>query len=231
MSLSTNNRPTGNFSVSRRRFCGQAITTATLGTVWLKQSAGALAQATATGNAGIATAKSNLRYKIGICDWMILNRQKLGAFQVTRDIGADGVEVDMGSLGQRETFENALADATVRKQFLDTASDLNLEICSLAMSAFYAQSFAERPTVPRMLDDCINTMKQMGVKVAFLPLGVRGDLVQHPELHPAIVDRLRDVASIANKAGVVIGVETALDAAGDVKLLDEIGSPAVRIYF
>ena len=60
---------------------------------------------------------SNQRYKIAVCDWMILKRQKLGAFQLTKDIGADGVEVDMGSLGQRETFENHLADPEVRRQF------------------------------------------------------------------------------------------------------------------
>src|SRR5215831_5024690 len=35
----------------------------------------------------------------------------------------------------------------------------------------------------------------------------------------------------AEAGGVIIGVETALDAAGDVQLLKEVGSPAVRIYF
>jgi sugar phosphate isomerase/epimerase len=168
---------------------------------------------------------------IGVCDWMILKRQRLGAFPLAKEIGADGVEVDMGSLGQRDTFENALADPQNRRQFLDTARDLGLEVCSLAMSGFYAQSFAERPTVPRMLQDCVDTMQAMGVKVAFLPLGVRGDLAQRPELRPAIVERLRAVAPIAEKAGVTIGVETALDAMGDIKLLEDIGSPAVKIYF
>jgi L-ribulose-5-phosphate 3-epimerase len=171
------------------------------------------------------------RYRIGVCDWMILKRQKLGAFQLTREIGADGVEVDMGSLGDRETFDNKLADPAVRRQFLDQARELNLEICSLAMSGFYAQSFAERPTVPRMVQDCIDTMKAMNVKVAFLPLGVRSDLVKHPELRPAVVERLKAAGPKAEAAGVIIGIETALDAAGEVKLLEDIGSPAIRSYF
>jgi sugar phosphate isomerase/epimerase len=171
------------------------------------------------------------RYRIAVCDWMILKRQKLGAFQLTKDIGADGVEVDMGSLGDRETFDNQLAKPEIRQQFLDEAKRLNLEICSLAMSGFYAQSFAERPTVPRMVQDCMDTMQAMGVKVAFLPLGVLGDLVKHPELRPVIVERLRAAGKQAEKAGVVIGIETALDAAGEVKLLDEIGSPAIKSYF
>ncbi|HYH56687.1 MAG TPA: TIM barrel protein, partial [Anseongella sp.] len=58
-----------------------------------------------------------------------------------------------------------------------------------------------------------------------------GDLVNYPSLRPAIVERLKAVAPLAEKAGVVIGLETALDAAGEVKLLEEIGSPAVKIYY
>jgi L-ribulose-5-phosphate 3-epimerase len=171
------------------------------------------------------------RYKIGVCDWMLLKRQKLGAFQLTKDIGADGVEVDMGSLGERETFDNQLAHPATRQQFLDKARELDLEICSLAMSGFYAQSFAERPTVERMLDDCIATMNALRVKIAFLPLGVKSDLMKYPELRSAVVKRLKAAASKAEAAGVVIGIETALDASAEVKLLDEINSPAIRSYF
>jgi len=170
------------------------------------------------------------RYKIAVCDWMILKRQKLGAFPLTKEIGADGVEVDMGSLGERATFDNALAKPEVRAQFLAEARRLNLEISSLAMSGFYAQAFAGREVEP-MVQDCIDTMTALGVKVAFLPLGVRSDLGQHPELRPAVVARLKAIAPRAEKAGVVIGIETALDAAGESKLLDDIGSPAIRSYF
>lgn len=171
------------------------------------------------------------QYRISVCDWMILKRQKLGAFQLAKDIGADGVEVDMGGLGSRETFDSKLGDAVVRQQFLDKAKELNLEISSMAMSGFYAQSFAEREGVDHMVQDCIDTMKLMNVKVAFLPLGVQGDLVKRPELRPAIVERLKSIAPKATQSGVIIGIETALDARGEAKLLDDIGSASVKSYF
>ncbi len=199
--------------------------------------ASSLATSVASDNGGAGTSatavqlRSTPRYRIAVCDWMILKRQKLGAFQLTKDIGADGVEVDMGSLGDRETFDNQLTNAAVRQQFFDKARELGLEIPSLAMSGFYAQSFATRPTVPRMVQDCIDTMQAMNVKVAFLPLGVLGDLVKHPELRSAIVERLRAMGKQAEMAGVVIGIETALDAVGEVKLLEEINSPAIKSYF
>jgi sugar phosphate isomerase/epimerase len=60
---------------------------------------------------------------------------------------------------------------------------------------------------------------------------VKGDLAKHPELRPAVVERLKMAGQKAEAAGVIIGIETALDAAGDVKLLQDVGSPAIRIYF
>ena len=36
---------------------------------------------------------------------------------------------------------------------------------------------------------------------------------------------------MAASEGVVIGIETQLDAKGDVKLLKEINSPGIKIYF
>lgn len=171
------------------------------------------------------------RYQIAVIDLMILKRQKLGALQLTKDIGADGVEIDMGGLGDRETFDNKLADPAIRQQYLDKAKELNLQICSLAMTGFYAQSFATRPTYQKMVGDCIATMKAMNVKIGFLPLGVNGDLVKNPELRPAVVERLRVVGDMAKKAGVIIGIETALSATDEVKLLEDVGSKSIQIYF
>lgn len=172
------------------------------------------------------------RYRIAACDWMMLKRQKLGAIKLAAECGLDGVEVDLGGLGDRETFDNKLlSDESVRAQFLAAAAEHHIEIPSLAMSAFYAQSFAERPTVQRMVDESLRTMQLMKIKTVFLPLGVRSDLVARPELRPAVVERLKSAGAKAEAAGVVIGIETALDAAGDVALLDEIGSPGVKIYF
>jgi L-ribulose-5-phosphate 3-epimerase len=177
------------------------------------------------------TTATESRYRIAVCDWMILKRQKLGAFQLAQEIGADGIELDMGGLGQRETFDNQLADPAVRERFLAKSRELGVGISSLAMSGFYAQSFPERPGVERMVQDCIDTMVAMGVEVAFLPLGVPGDLRKRPELRPLVVERLREAGRRAERAGVVIAVETMLSAAEENRLLDDIGSAAVQISF
>jgi sugar phosphate isomerase/epimerase len=171
------------------------------------------------------------RYKIGLIDLMLLKRQKLGALPLTKQLGADGVEVDMGGLGNRPTFEDQLLIDSVRKQFLDKARELNIEIFSLAMTGYYAQSFCNREEYRRSIQDCITTMKLMNVKTAFLPLGVQCDLKKNPSVRDSVVARLKVAGKMAEEAGVIIGIETSLSAKEEVELLKKIGSPAIKIYF
>lgn len=179
----------------------------------------------------LSFSQTNHRYKIGLIDLMLLKRQKLGALPLTKQLGADGLEVDMGGLGNRTTFDNQLLNDSVRQQFLDKAKELNIEIFSLGMTGYYAQSFCGREQYAQSIADCIRTMKLMNVKVAFLPLGVQCDLKKKPEVRDSVVARLKVAGKMAEEAGVVIGIETALSAKEEVQLLKEIASPAIKIYF
>ncbi|MBZ4188040.1 sugar phosphate isomerase/epimerase family protein [Niabella beijingensis] len=176
-------------------------------------------------------AQKSQRYKIALIDLMLLKRQKLSALPLAKELSADGIEIDMGGLGNRETFDNKLAIDSVRTQYLQKAKELNLEIPSLAMTGYYAQSFCGREQYKKSIADCIATMKQMNVKTAFLPLGIQCDLKKNPEKRPSVVARLKEAGKMAQDAGVVIAIETALSAKEEVALLKEIGSPAIRIYF
>lgn len=170
-------------------------------------------------------------FQIAVCDWMILKRQKIGAFQLARELNADGLEMDMGGLGQRDSFDNKLRQPHFQKLFRETAKEHDMLVPSIAMSGFYAQSFVERPDYEALVQDCLNTMQVMGAKVAFLPLGVQCDLNAKPHLRTVLVERLRKVGTMAAQMGVVIGIETSLDARGEVKLLQEINSPGIKIYY
>jgi sugar phosphate isomerase/epimerase len=186
-----------------------------------------------TFNSYVAAQSSNAkeRYKIAVCDWMILKRQKLGAFALAKEINADGIELDMGGLGARPTFDSKLGDPMERQKFLDQSKELGVGISSIAMSGFYAQSFAKRETVTLMVEDCIKTMKNMNVKVAYLPLGTQCDLVKNPELRPAVVKRLQWAGQQVGKIGGVIAIETSLNATEEKKLLKEIGSKYIKSSF
>ena len=170
------------------------------------------------------------RYKISVCDWMILKRQKIGEFALAREIGCDGIEVDMGGLGKRDTFDNKLRYPHFQKLFREKAQENKVEISSIAMSGFYGQSILARDNYVDLVQDCLNTMKAMDVKTAFLPLGPC-DLAKNPEIRPELVRRMKVIGDMAAREGRIIGIETSLDAQGDVELLKEIGSKGIKIYF
>jgi sugar phosphate isomerase/epimerase len=75
-------------------------------------------------------------------------------------------------------------------------------------------------------------MDVMGAKVAFLPLGGCGnDWFNQPEVKAEVVKRLHEAGEMAVARGVVIGIDTPLDAKDNIKLLKEIHSKGIKIFY
>ncbi len=173
------------------------------------------------------------RYQVGVCDWMVLKRQKLGEFELAKQLGCDGIEMDMGSLGQRDTFENKLRIPQEAALFRRTADSLGIKVGAVAMSGFYAQDLSKKDTYLSLAEDCFDTMDKMGgATVAFLPLGGSGnDWSTDKTKRAIIVKRLHDIGEAAKARGKVVGIDTHFDAKGNLKLLKEIGSDGIRIFY
>ena len=172
------------------------------------------------------------RYKVAACDWMMLKRQKLGEFKLSHEIGADGVEMDMGGLGKRDTFDNKLHQVHFQEVFKKMAAEYQIEVPSIAMSGFYGQSFLKHRNYRVLIDDCIKTMQVMGAKIAYLPLGGCGnDWKTDDEQRRRLVSRLHVAGEMAHSEGLVIGIRTGLSAKEDIKLLEQINSEGIQIYF
>lgn len=177
-------------------------------------------------------AQNTPKYRVAVCDWMILKRQKLGEFALARQINADGVEMDMGPLGNRVLFDNRFRNADDARVFKHTADSLGIEVPSVAMSGFFAQNFITRENYVELLKDCFNTMGIFNSKVAFLPLGGCGnDWKKQGVMHDTLVARLHVAGEMARKRGVVVAIRTAMDAKYDIKLLKQIHSNGVKIYY
>ena len=177
-------------------------------------------------------AQQQQQYRVAACDWMMLKRQKLGEFQLAKDINADGVEVDMGPLGKRVLFDNKLREPAFQQLFRRTADSLGIAVPSIAMSGFFAQSFLERENYKDLIVDCLNTMDVMGAQVAFLPLGGSGNEWKQPgEARQEMVRRLHEVGEMALARDKVIAIRTQQDARADLVLLKEVNSKGIKIYY
>ena len=172
------------------------------------------------------------RYRVAACDWMMLKRQKIGEFQLAKDIKADGIEMDMGPLGQRPMFDNKLREPQFQQLFRRTADSLGIAVPSLAMSGFFAQNFLKRDNYQELIADCLQSMDVMGASVAFLPLGGSGhDWKQAGEARQELVHRLHVVGEMALAKGKTIAIRTALPARENLSLLNDIDSRGIKIYY
>jgi len=174
-----------------------------------------------------AGAKAQRRFRIGACDWSIRQAQKPEAFAVAKEIGLDGLEVSFSEPGTK----NDLRDQRVRNQYLELAKKHGIEIASLAMAMLNRVPYAEDPRTEQWVADAVDVMPKVGVKVCLLAFFGRGNIKGERAKQDEVIRRLKKIAPRAEKAGVVLGVESWLNAEDHMRIVDEVASPAVKVYY
>ncbi|MGQ9605420.1 MAG: sugar phosphate isomerase/epimerase family protein [Thermogutta sp.] len=167
------------------------------------------------------------QYKIGACDWSIGKQQNIGAFAVAKEIGLDGIQASFGRPG--DAFD--LRDEQVRRDYQKAVQDTGVEIASLAMGILNSVPFAVEDVAVEWLSQCIDVMAAMGQKIVLVAFFGKGDIRGKPELQDEVIRRLKQLAPKAERAGVILGVESYLNADDHLRILEGVGSPAVQVYY
>jgi sugar phosphate isomerase/epimerase len=167
------------------------------------------------------------RFKIGACDWSIGKRGQIEALAVARDIGLDGVQVSFSAPGEGQD----LRDAAVRQAYAEAAEKTGVAICSLAMGVLNRVPYASSADAEKWVAECIEVMPELKQKVVLLAFFGNGDIHAKPDLQQEVIRRLKRVAPRAEKAGVVLGIESWMNAEEHLAILDGVGSPAVQVYY
>ncbi len=177
--------------------------------------------------AGLLAADKKRLFKIAACDWSIGRRGQPSALELAQKIGLDGVQVSFGAPGD----EYDLRKETVRRQYLDAAKKHGTAIASLAMGLLNSIPYSSDPRAAQWVQQCIDVMPKLKQKVVLLAFFGKGDIKGKPELQQAVIRRLKQAAPKAEKAGVVLGLETRLNVDDHLRILEAVGSPAVQVYY
>ena len=81
------------------------------------------------------------------------------------------------------------------------------------------------------VSDSIDVCKALGVRVVLLAFFSNDDLRDDPAGVDEVVRRLKAVAPKAEKAGVILGIESWLSADQHLEILERVGSKAVQVYY
>ena len=166
-------------------------------------------------------------FKIGVCDWTIRKASDPASLEVAKRIGLDGVQVDFG----RSENDLPLFDPELQKRFMEAQKEHEMEIASLAMGVLNNVPYKNDPRAERWVPQAIDVAEAMGVNVILLAFFGEGDLLNDQKGVDAVVQRLRQVAPRAEKAGVTLGIESWLSAGQHMDIIDRVGSPAVKVYY
>jgi len=166
-------------------------------------------------------------FKIGACDWQIGKRADPAALEVAKRIGLDGVMADIGSLKD----DLHLRRAEVQKSYREAAKQTGVVVSSIALGLLNNIPLKSDPRAEQWVADSVDVCKAMHVKVVLVPFFGNGDLKDDQAGTDAVVAAFRRVAPKAEKAGVILGVESWLSADQHVEILNRVGSPAVQVYY
>ena len=167
-----------------------------------------------------------VKFKVGAPDWNLRQEAKPESVALARKLGFDGVQISLGVGRDRLP----LSDPAVQATFLAESKRVGLPIASVCLNILHVNYLKNDPLGQRWVADAIPVAKALGVRVILLPFFGRGALKTAAEMD-YVGDALREVAPLAEKTGVILGLEDTISARDNVRIMERSRSRAVLTYY
>ncbi len=182
-------------------------------------------------NAGLVSelfgAEAKNKIRIGACDWSIGKNSDPGAFEIAKQIGLGGIQVNMGSV------ENNLhlRDKALQKTYWEVSRKTGIKIGGLAIGELNNIPYKSDPRTEEWVWDSIDVAQALEVKVILLAFFDKNDLRNDAVGKREVISRLRKVAPKAERAGITLGIESYLSAEELVDIIQQVGSKSIKVYY
>ncbi len=167
------------------------------------------------------------RLHIGACDWSLGKSSDPAAFAIAKEIGLEGIMVNMGSVGNNMH----LRDKSLQQVYLKESEKTKIKISSLAIGELNDVPYKSDPRSEEWVSDSIDVARNLGVTVVLLAFFEKGDLRNDEVGKKEVVSRLKKVAAKAEKMGITLGIESYLSAEELTDMIQQIGSKSIKVYY
>jgi L-ribulose-5-phosphate 3-epimerase len=167
------------------------------------------------------------RIGISACDWSIGKSSDLGAFDIAKEIGLEGIQVNVGSV----TNNLHLREKALQQQYLNKSEETRIRISSIAMAELNNVPYKSDPRTEEWVSDSIDVAKNLGVNVVLLAFFHKNDLRKDDAGKKEVIARLKKVASKAERMGITLGIESYLSAEELVDIIQKVGSKSIKVYY
>ncbi len=199
--------------------------------------------------AGVIAASSNSKPAgVGICDWNLGTSADPSYIPLAAEVGLEAIQVSVGTAPDRMP----LRERAVRNRYIELGKQHNIVFCSVAAGSILNQiPLATEPQSAIYVVDALEAAKALGSTNILTAFFGNGDLLERDDSGNYInissgrfaeykwkeqeVERviavMKQIVPRAEDLGVIIGLENTLTADQNLKIIDEIGSPMVQIYY
>ncbi|MBX7125966.1 MAG: sugar phosphate isomerase/epimerase [Cyclobacteriaceae bacterium] len=188
---------------------------------------GTLAAGTLAAFPWLSSCSQPPRLRIGACDWSLGKGGDPAAFDVAKTIGLAGVMVSMGD----DTNHLHLRRADMQASYREAAARTGVQISSLALGILNDIPYKSDLRTEQWVSDSIDVAAALKAPVILLAFFGNGDLRDDDAGIREVIRRLRIVAPKAEKSGVTLGIESYLSAPQLMDIMQQVGSPAVKVYY
>jgi sugar phosphate isomerase/epimerase len=193
----------------------------------LKHSAWLAAFAGCPFNTDAIVANKKKYFKIGACDWSLGKSSDTGAFEIAKQIGLDGIMVNLGS----EKNNLQLREKNVQQQYLELSEQKGIKISSIAIAELNNVPYKSDPRTEQWVWDSVDVAVNLKVPVVLLAFFGKNDLRNDDAGKKEVIKRLKKVAPHAENNGIILGIESYLTAGEHLDIIDKVGSAGIKVYY
>jgi len=175
-----------------------------------------------------AAAAPHANVKIGVMDGVLGKATDPASVAAARRLGFDGLQVTLG----RPTTAGTLVMASPERQqsFLDESKRLKLPIVSTYIDVLHANCLKNDREAVRLGVEGIGITRRLDAKILMLVFFGKCALESRAEMD-AVAGPLKELAREAERAKVILGFENTIKAEDDLRILDQVGSKALKIFY
>lgn len=180
----------------------------------------------APGSAWPAALRRAANIQVGGTDWSMLLEGKIEAFAAAKEAGLDGVQVSLGKGDEKLP----MLDPEKQKAWVAESKKSGMPIGGTCLEILHRDNLKAHEKGPQWVEQSIAATAALGTKVILLPFFGKQQILEREE-QKAVAERLKVLAPLAEKAGVVLGLENTITAEHNAWILDQVGSAAVKVYY
>jgi L-ribulose-5-phosphate 3-epimerase len=166
--------------------------------------------------------------RIGVTDWNLGQRGNPDGFVFAKGLGFQGVEVSCG----RQPVEGKLplADLVLQNRYIEQSRVTGLAVAGTCLDILHVNYLKNDKLAVKWIADAIPITARLKARVMLLPFFGKGALETRAEMD-YVGDALRELGPMAEKAGIILGLEDTISAEDNVRIMERSGSGAVKTYY